>query len=79
LGDEHKKFKLSRTKGCRLNMGRNLSKVSFLSMMNYTRLVNGSIYILQMELKGRVGSFPIYGRLRIMDILTWHGNPTHVF
>jgi hypothetical protein len=42
-----------------------------------SRLGYGSIYSLQMELKGRVRAFPVYGRSRIMDLVTWHGNPTH--
>jgi hypothetical protein len=42
-----------------------------------SRLVYGSIYSLQMELKGRVRAFPVYGRSRIMDLVTWHGNPTY--
>jgi hypothetical protein len=41
-----------------------------------SRLGYGSIYNLQMELKGRVRAFPVYGRSRIMDLVTWHGNPT---
>jgi hypothetical protein len=44
-----------------------------------SRLVYGSIYSLQMELKGRVGAFPVYGRSRIMDLMTWHENPTYFF
>jgi hypothetical protein len=40
------------------------------------RLGYGSIYSLQMELKGRVGVFLVYERSRIMDPVTWHGNPT---
>jgi hypothetical protein len=42
----------------------------------FIRLGYGSIYSLQMELKGRVRAFPVYGRSRIMDLVTWHGNPT---
>jgi hypothetical protein len=36
-------------------------------------LVYGSIYILQREMKGRIGTFPTYERPRIMDPVTWHG------
>jgi hypothetical protein len=43
----------------------------FFSMLGY-----GSIYRLQMEMKGQVGAFLVYGRSRIMDLVTWHGNPT---
>jgi hypothetical protein len=42
-----------------------------------SRLGYGSIYSLQMELKGRVRAFPVYGRSRIMDLVTWHGNLTY--
>jgi hypothetical protein len=45
-------------------------------LLNPSRLGYGSIYSLQMELKGRVRAFPVYGRSRIMDLMTWHGNPT---
>jgi hypothetical protein len=45
-------------------------------LLNSSRLGYGSIYSLQMELKGRVRAFPVYGRSRIMDLMTWHGNPT---
>jgi hypothetical protein len=44
-----------------------------------SRLGYGSIYSLQMELKGRVRAFPVYGRSRIMDLVTWHGNPMQFF
>jgi hypothetical protein len=42
-----------------------------------SRLGYGSIYSLQMELKGQIGVFPVYGRSRIMDHMAWHENPTH--
>jgi hypothetical protein len=42
----------------------------------FSRIGYGSIYSLQMEMKGRVGAFLVYGRSRIMDLVTWHGNPT---
>jgi hypothetical protein len=29
-----------------------------------------------MKLKGQVRTFSIYGRPKIRDILSWHGNPT---
>jgi hypothetical protein len=45
-------------------------------LLNPSRLGYGSIYSLQMELKGRVRAFPVYGRSRIMDLMTWHGNLT---
>jgi hypothetical protein len=41
--------------------------------MNPSRLGNGSIYNLQMELKGLLRAFPLYGRSRIMDHVTWDG------
>jgi hypothetical protein len=40
------------------------------------RLVYGSIYSLRMELKGRVREFIVYGRSRIINLITWHGNLT---
>jgi hypothetical protein len=42
------------------------------------RLVYGLIYSLQMELKGRVRAFLVYGGSRIMDLVTWHGNPMQI-
>jgi hypothetical protein len=42
----------------------------------FSKLGYGSIYSLHMELKGGVGTFPIYGRSRIMDLMIWHGNLT---
>jgi len=37
------------------------------------------IYSLQMDLKDWFRVFPVYGRLRIMDLVTWHGNPAYFF
>jgi hypothetical protein len=45
-------------------------------LLNLSRLGYGSIYSLKMELKGQVRTFPVDGRSRIMDLVTWHGNPT---
>jgi hypothetical protein len=45
-------------------------------LLNPSRLGYGSIYSLQMELKGRFRAFLVYGMTRIMDLVTWHGNPT---
>jgi hypothetical protein len=45
-------------------------------LLNSSRLGYGSMYTLQMELKDRVRVFAVYGRPRIMDLVTWHGNPT---
>jgi hypothetical protein len=44
-----------------------LSKVEFSPL---PRFGYGLIYILQMELKGRVKMFPVHGRSRIMDLMT---------
>jgi hypothetical protein len=35
-----------------------------------------SIYSIQMEYRGLVESFPVDGRSRIMDPMTWYGNLT---
>jgi hypothetical protein len=43
---------------------------------SFPSLEYGSIYSLHMELKGRVEAFLAYGRSRIMDCMTQHGNPT---
>jgi hypothetical protein len=43
----------------------------------YSRFVYGSMYSLQIELKGQFEGFPVYGRSRIMDLVTWHGDPTY--
>jgi hypothetical protein len=61
------------TQGC--NMGKNFSRVYLLSTFSllFSRLVYGSIYSLQRELKGRIRAFPAYERPRIMDPMTWHG------
>jgi hypothetical protein len=51
---------------------KNFSKVSFLSKVEFSLLPwfgYGPIYSLQMELKGRVRTFLVYGRLRIMDLV----------
>jgi hypothetical protein len=44
-----------------------LSKVVFFSSL---QLGYGPFYSLQMELKGQVRMFPVYGRSRIMDLMT---------
>jgi hypothetical protein len=31
-----------------------------------------------MELKGRFGASPVYRRSRIIDLMTWHGDLTHL-
>jgi hypothetical protein len=54
-----------------------LQSIFALNVELSSRLGYGSIYSLQMELKGRVRAFPVYGRSRIMDHVTWHGNPTY--
>jgi hypothetical protein len=54
-----------------------LQSVFALNDVCVQRLVYGSIYSLHMELKGRARVFPIYGRLRIMDLMTWCGNLTY--
>jgi hypothetical protein len=51
----------------------NFSRVTFLSKVEFfssPQLGYGPFYSLQMELKGRVGTFPVYGRSRIMDLMT---------
>jgi hypothetical protein len=53
-----------------------LQSVFALNVELFIRLGYGSIYSLQMELKGRVEAFLVYGRSRIMDLMIWHGNPT---
>jgi hypothetical protein len=53
-----------------------LQSVSSLKVESPLKPGYGSIYSLQMELKGRVRAFPVYGRLEIMDLMTWHGNRT---
>ena len=61
-----------KTQGC--NMGKTFSKVYLLStFFLFSRLVYGSIYSLQRELKGRIGVFLAYEGPRIMDPMTWHG------
>jgi hypothetical protein len=57
------------------NMGKNFSRVYLLStfLFFFSSLVYGSIYSLQMELKGRIRAFSVYERPRIMDPVTWHG------
>jgi hypothetical protein len=45
-------------------------------LLNPSRLGYGSICSLQMELKDQFKAFPVYGRSRIMDLMTWHGNST---
>jgi hypothetical protein len=50
----------------------NFSRVTFLSKVEFSPLPwfgCGPIYSLQMELKGRVRTFPVYGRSRIMDLV----------
>jgi hypothetical protein len=50
----------------------NFSRVTFLSKVEFSpppQIGYGMFYILQMEMKGRVRMFPIYGRSRIMDIM----------
>jgi hypothetical protein len=54
-----------------------LQSVFALNDVFVQRLVYGSIYSLQMELKGRFREFPLYGRSRIMDLVTWRGNHTY--
>jgi hypothetical protein len=51
----------------------NFSRVTFLSKVESffsSTVWIWPIYILQMELKGRVRMFLVYGRSRIMDLLT---------
>ena len=75
-------FRHSRIKGCKLNVKWNFSRVSFLSKVEFSLLPwfgYGPIYSLQNELKGWVKMFQVYGRSRIMDLMTWHGNLTQFF
>jgi hypothetical protein len=53
-----------------------LQSVFALKVELFIRLGYGSIYNLQMEFKGQLREFPLYGRSRIMDLVTWHGNST---
>jgi hypothetical protein len=53
-----------------------MQSVFSLNVIMIKACIYGSIYSLQMELKGRVEVFPVYGRSRIMDHVTWHGNRT---
>jgi hypothetical protein len=51
----------------------NFSRVTFLSKVEFfssSMVWIWPIYSLQMELKGRVRMFPVYGRSRIMDLMT---------
>jgi hypothetical protein len=60
----------------------NFFRVNFISNLNsFSSFIarNWPIYSLQMELKGLVGTFPVYGRPRIIDLLSGHGNPTPFF
>jgi hypothetical protein len=60
------------TQGC--NIRKNFSRVYFLSTFSPpSRLVYGSIYRLQRELKGQIRAFPTYEGPRIMDLMTWRG------
>jgi hypothetical protein len=56
---------------CEVN---NFSRVTLLSNLNYFSPFSIAriwpIYSLQMELKGRFKMFPLYGRPRIIDIVT---------
>jgi hypothetical protein len=51
----------------------NFSRVTLLSKLNSSLLFMAwiwPVYSLQMELKGRVKTFLVYGRSRIMDLVT---------
>jgi hypothetical protein len=55
---------------CEVN---NFSRVTLLSKLNSSPLSHGPIWpicSLQVELKGEVRTFPVYGRSRIMDLVT---------
>jgi hypothetical protein len=54
-----------------------LQSVFYLNRVCVQRIVYGSIYSLQMELKGRARAFPVYGRSRIMDLMKWRENLTY--
>jgi hypothetical protein len=51
----------------------NFSRVTLLSKVEFFSLSTvwiWPIYSIQMELKGQVGTFLVYGRSRIMDLMT---------
>ena len=74
LGDEHKRFNLIRTKGLKVwQWGKMTPESTCSPKLPPKMLHNGPIYSPQRRWRVEFERFPLYGRPRIITVVTWQG------